>query len=259
MRWKIAVLVPENDFVGEAKQSMIIMLLISTVMLALAVFLAFLVSRSITSPVRLISEATAKMKGFNLDEKSSSPLESKKSDRKSDAVHRCRRDCMPSGICAIRTGASTYKHWRRGPIGRAKNRTDRTVFRYTGFTSIAELMAPEQLMLHLSEYFDELTKILTITEERWISISETALWLSGERRSMTTTMRLHACEAGLACQEKISELNRKWIKEGKSALVTRIGISTGQTVVGNVGSPEQDELYGDGRQCQHGQPPGRGE
>jgi adenylate cyclase len=69
VRWTIAVLVPENDFVGAARQSMIIMLLISSVMLVLSVFLAFLLSRSITSPFRLIAEATAKIKSFNLDEK----------------------------------------------------------------------------------------------------------------------------------------------------------------------------------------------
>ena len=50
---------------------------------------------------------------------------------------------------------------------------------------------------------------------------------------------VHACEAGLACQEKVAELNRKWVEEGKSALVTRIGISSGETVVGNVGSTER--------------------
>ena len=50
---------------------------------------------------------------------------------------------------------------------------------------------------------------------------------------------VHACEAALAAQEKIAELNRKWTMEGKSALVTRIGISTGETVVGNVGSTER--------------------
>ncbi|MGA2402670.1 MAG: adenylate/guanylate cyclase domain-containing protein, partial [Syntrophobacteraceae bacterium] len=50
---------------------------------------------------------------------------------------------------------------------------------------------------------------------------------------------VHACDAALACQEKIAQLNRKWIMEDKSALVTRIGISTGETVVGNVGSTER--------------------
>ena len=50
---------------------------------------------------------------------------------------------------------------------------------------------------------------------------------------------VHACEAGLACQEKVAELNRKWADEGKCAFVTRIGISSGETLVGNVGSTER--------------------
>jgi adenylate cyclase len=109
----------------------------------------------------------------------------------------------------------------------------------TGFTSIAELMTPEELMLHLSEYFDELTKIVSRyngTVDKYIGDAVMAFWGApvhdGEHA-------VHACEAALAAQEKIGELNRKWIMEGKSAFVTRIGISTGETVVGNVGSAER--------------------
>ena len=109
----------------------------------------------------------------------------------------------------------------------------------TGFTSIAELMTPEELMLHLSEYFDELTKILTRhrgTVDKYIGDAIMAFWGAPVHDD---DHAVHACEAAVACQEKIAELNRKWIKEGKSALVTRIGISTGPTVVGNVGSHER--------------------
>ena len=91
-------------------------------------------------------------------------------------------------------------------------------------------------MLHLSEYFDEITKVLTkhgATVDKYIGDAVMAFWgapVSDEDHA------LRACEAALACQEKISELNRKWLAEGKSAFFTRIGISTGDTVVGNVGS-----------------------
>ncbi len=240
MRWKIAVLVPENDFVGEAKQSMIIMLLISTVMLALAVFLAFLVSRSITSPVRLISEATAKIKGFNLDEKILIPSRIKEIQLMRDAVSSMQKGLhafskyVPSEL--VRQLISTGEGAQLG--GRKRELT--VLFSdITGFTSIAELMPPEQLMLHLSEYFDELTKILTIyrgTVDKYIGDGIMAFWGAPVHDADHAA---HACEAGLVCQEKISELNQKWIMEGKSALATRIGISTGPTVVGNVGSLER--------------------
>jgi adenylate cyclase len=49
----------------------------------------------------------------------------------------------------------------------------------------------------------------------------------------------HACNAALNCQERLKDLNRKWISAGKAPLDTRFGISTGETVVGNVGSSER--------------------
>jgi adenylate cyclase len=100
-------------------------------------------------------------------------------------------------------------------------------------------MPPEKLMLHLSEYFDELTSILSYhgaTVDKYIGDAIMAFWgapLHDDNHAV------HACEACLACQEKIAELNRKWEDEGKYALTTRIGISSGETLVGNVGSAER--------------------
>jgi adenylate cyclase len=109
----------------------------------------------------------------------------------------------------------------------------------SGFTSIAELMSPENLMLHLSEYFDELTRILShhgATVDKYIGDAIMAFWGAPVHDDAHA---IRACEASLACQEKLCELNRKWIEQGKSAFFTRIGISTGDTVVGNVGSTER--------------------
>ena len=240
VRWEIAVLVPENDFVGGARQSMIVMLLISTLMLSVAVFLAFLVSRSITSPIRRIAEETAKIKSFILDEKIVIPTRMKEIQLMRDAVSSMQRGLhafrkyVPSEL--VRQLISTGEGARLG--GRKIELT--VLFSdITGFTSIAELMTPEELMLHLSEYFDELTKILTRhrgTVDKYIGDAIMAFWGAPVHDD---DHAVHACEAAVACQEKIAELNRKWIKEGKSALVTRIGISTGPTVVGNVGSHER--------------------
>jgi adenylate cyclase len=240
MRWKVGVLVPENDFLGGAKQTMITMLLISSVMLVLAVIPALFVSRSISSPVRLIAEATAKIKNFNLDGKIDIPSSMKEIQLMRDAVssmqkglHAFRR-YVPSEL--VRQLISTGEGAQLG--GRKKEMT--VMFSdITGFTSIAELMSPEELMLHLSEYFDELTRIVTHhkgTVDKYIGDAVMAFWgapINDDDHAV------HACEAGLACQEKIAELNRKWAEEGKSVFITRIGISTGPTLVGNVGSTER--------------------
>jgi adenylate cyclase len=239
-RWKIAVLVPEDDFTGGAKRSMIIMALISGFTLAIAVFLAFIVTRGFTNSVRLLAEATRKIKGFNLEEKIHIPSRMKEIQ------------LMRDSVCSMQKGLNAFRKYVPAELVRqlistgegahlGGHRRELTVLftDITGFTSIAELMTPEELMLHLSEYFDELTRIVgrySGTVDKYIGDAVMAFWGApvhdGEHA-------VHACEAALAAQEKIAELNRKWTKEGKSAFVTRIGISTGETVVGNVGSTER--------------------
>ncbi len=239
-RWTIALVVPEDDFMVGAKHEVIIMLLISGVMLVPAILLAFAISRGITSPVRLIAEATVKIKSFNLEEKIHIPSRVKEIQLTRDAI-----SSMQKGLHAFRKYVPAelvrqlISTGEGAQLGGQKKQL--TVF-FTdifGFTSIADLMPPEKLMLHLSEYFDELTRILSFhgaTVDKYIGDAIMAFWGAPLQDHDHV---VHACEAGLACQEKIAELNRKWEDEGKYALTTRIGISSGETLVGNVGSAER--------------------
>ncbi len=50
---------------------------------------------------------------------------------------------------------------------------------------------------------------------------------------------LRACTAALRCHEAHTDMNRELVKEGYSELFTRIGLSTGDMVVGNMGSSKR--------------------
>ena len=160
-RWEIAMVVPEEDFMGGAKQEMIIALLISAVMLGLAVLLAFAISGGITRPVRLIAEATVKIRSFNLEEKIHIPSRMKEIQLMRDAI-----SSMQKGLHAFRkyVPAELVRQLIRTGEGAqlGGQKKELTVFfsDISSFTSIAELMPPENLMLHLSEYFDDLLLLL---------------------------------------------------------------------------------------------------
>ncbi|MHC1730215.1 MAG: adenylate/guanylate cyclase domain-containing protein [Syntrophobacteraceae bacterium] len=238
--WKMGILVPEDDFIMGARALMIQALVISSFILAGAILAAFFIARSITRPIQLLAEETKKIKNFHLEERIAISSYIKEIQMMSNAI-----SAMKSGLKAfrryvpaelVRQLIHTGKEARLG--GQKK---ELTVFfsDVSGFTTIAESMSPEELMVNLSEYFDELTKILSRrhgTVDKYIGDAILAFWgapLHDEEHVF------NACSAGLDCQEKIAELNQRWESEGRHPFITRIGISTGETVVGNVGSSER--------------------
>ena len=48
-----------------------------------------------------------------------------------------------------------------------------------------------------------------------------------------------ACTAAVRCMARLEELNRAWEAAGKSAFRVRIGLHVGDTLVGNIGTPER--------------------
>lgn len=48
-----------------------------------------------------------------------------------------------------------------------------------------------------------------------------------------------ACKTALEQQERLVELNKIWSSEGIPLIMTRIGIDTGEAMVGNIGSKDR--------------------
>ncbi|MHB8069487.1 MAG: adenylate/guanylate cyclase domain-containing protein [Desulfobaccales bacterium] len=239
-RWRVSLIIPEDDFIGDAKQLMLKSLLICLVILALAIILAVLLARGISRPIKLLAEETKKIKDFHLDDKVEIRSHIKEIQFMSDAIA-----TMKSGLQAFRryVPAELVRQLihtgEEARLGGQKR--ELTVFfsDIAGFTSIAEGLAPEELMLRLSAYFDDLTRILSsqqATVDKYIGDGIMAFWGAP---LLDPEHAVHACAAALLCQERLRELNQEWRRDGKTAFTTRIGISTGETVVGNVGSSER--------------------
>ena len=238
--WILGVVVPEDDFIGGAKLIIQETLFICLAILLMAILLAILIGRSISQPIKLLAKETRKIKDFHLEGK----LEIRS--------HIKEIQSMTNAISAMKTGLKAFRKYVPAELVRqlidtgeetclGGHKRQLTVFfsDIAGFTTLAEQVGAEELMVHLSEYFDELTRILNQrkgTVDKYIGDGIMAFWgapVPDEEHAR------HACLAALECQERLEELNRKWQGEGKNRLTTRIGISTGETVVGNVGSSDR--------------------
>ena len=107
------------------------------------------------------------------------------------------------------------------------------------FTTISESIPAQEIAFHLSEYFEEMSNILHLnhaTIDKFIGDAIMAFWGAPD---FDDNKNVHACRAALMCQQKLLKLNKYWKLQGKPEFKTRIGIHSGTTMVGNVGSSER--------------------
>ncbi|MFO8183006.1 MAG: adenylate/guanylate cyclase domain-containing protein [Candidatus Aegiribacteria sp.] len=105
-----------------------------------------------------------------------------------------------------------------------------------GFTGISEKLSPEDLVSILNMYLTAMTDIILDTGgtvDKFEGDAIVAFW------GAPIHMEDHAfkgCSAALRCQEAHTSMNDRLAREGYPELVTRIGLATGDMVVGNMGS-----------------------
>lgn len=107
------------------------------------------------------------------------------------------------------------------------------------FTPLSENLKPEELMLQVSEYFDNQAAAIKFhsgTIDKYIGDSIMAFWNAPVTDDNHIT---NACIAALHCITLSNELNEKWKVDGRDIMRTRIGLHTGDSIVGNVGSSDR--------------------
>ncbi|MDD5229186.1 MAG: adenylate/guanylate cyclase domain-containing protein [Methylococcales bacterium] len=107
----------------------------------------------------------------------------------------------------------------------------------TNFTAISERLEPEKLVGFLGEYLTVMNASLLknkATVDKYIGDSVMAFW--GAPRNVENPA-IKSCHAALECQRQIRLLSQKWKSEHLNFdFHTRIGIHTGEVIVGNIGS-----------------------
>jgi len=105
-----------------------------------------------------------------------------------------------------------------------------------GFSSISESLSPEDLVGLLNDYLTRMCDIITKYEgtiDKFEGDAIIAFW--GAPLDQPDHAYL-ACKAAIEMQEVMETLRQEYSKVGKPQLHMRIGINTGDIVVGNMGS-----------------------
>lgn len=211
-------------------------LITSLVVTFVAVFLSLILAREISNPISAVTTDMGEIKKFNLDT----------AFAPTSIIHEIRE--MSDALESMKKGLRSFKKYvptelvsdliklKKEASLEVENRQITILFTdIEGFTSIAERISPEALADSIGIYFGQMTQVIMETGgivDKYIGDAIMALW--GTPHDLPDHP-LAACRAALACRAKEVEINKLLIEKGLPTFFTRMGINTGEALVGNVG------------------------
>lgn len=105
-----------------------------------------------------------------------------------------------------------------------------------GFSSISERLDPQALTSLLNDYLSDMTEIILDeggTLDKYEGDAIIAFWNAPVAQS---DHAVRACRAAIRCQRKLRERRDEFLRRTGALMHARIGINTGEVVVGNMGS-----------------------
>ena len=232
----LGLAVPESEFVGEIKQTTIRVLQISGLILLISIGFTVLIARLLSFSLRQVAEEARRISNFQLTD--DLPLGSKIKE-----VFE-----LESAISSMKTGLASFGAYvpqdlvrsivskgEMAGVGGISREVTLLFSDLQDFTSRTENLNPEELMPALSHYFETMEIEIAATGgnvDKYIGDAIMAMWNAPVKDTKHTE---NACRAALACLQAEDNINNN----GSSPLLplhTRIGLHTGQVIVGNVGS-----------------------
>ena len=239
-KWSIGLIVPIDTFIGGIKTTQRKILMISFLIFVVSVALIGFIARRIARPIVQLSEEATRIKNFELSNNREVETDIYELQLLNNSISSMRLSMRAfSKFIPKVLVAKLLKTNQSVKIGGKLKQVTLLFTDVVNFTSVSENYPPEKLVIHLSEYFEEVTQIIMNangTIDKYIGDAVMAFWGAP---IADKDQALNACRAALSLQYRLGNLNRQWANEGKPILETRIGIHTGDVIVGNMGSSDR--------------------
>nr|HEX4312417.1 adenylate/guanylate cyclase domain-containing protein [Kofleriaceae bacterium] len=233
--WRVGALAPASDFDGPLRESTRTAIAISAIAVLIAMALGVYFARVIARPLARIAVEMEKAGGFDI-----TPHAVQTSlFREITAMDRALGQ-MKSGLGSFAAYVprdlvrAVLASGTRAELG-GRIKTLSVFFSdLAGFTTLSEKLAPDALARLLGTYFDAMTEVIAArggTIDKFIGDAIMAFWNAPGDEARHAAL---AVEAALACQARLDELRRT--EPGLAHVHARIGVATGDVLVGNIGS-----------------------
>ena len=238
--WFLGAYAPESDFLGVLTQNRRAAFAVAVVALCIGLLFTMILARRISVPLTRLASEMQEVGDFQLTVRP--PM---KTIFKEVAT-------MDESLLNMKGSLRSFSYYVPRDLVRAMLESgqeatlqgqsrEMTVYfsDIAGMTSIAETMPPDQLVQLLSRYFDEMTQVVAAqggTVDKFIGDAIMAFWGAPVP---TADHAARACETALRSQRKLAELRALPDGSGLANIRARIGIATGDVLVGNVGSHDR--------------------
>ena len=238
--WITCMVMPESDVLGSVQRNNLVNLIIGLTAFVITSLMCVLLSTRISSPLRTVAVENERIGTFDLTTKTVGRSRITEVDQLLVATEAMKKSLrsfakyVPTEL--VRELVSSQNEAQLGG-----QRATLTVYfsDIQDFTSISEKLTAEDLVDHLEDYLTAMSEQISRdhgTIDKYIGDAVMAFWGAPIPNK---NHAIDACRAALANQHNLQELCKKWQNQGKPELWTRIGISSGELVIGNMGSEER--------------------
>lgn len=238
--WQTGVIIPEDEFFFFVRRNTRLVMAASSVLILLAIVMGYIFSRRLAKPLSDLSREMDKIQQFDLQ--SEKTIVSSITDVQN----------MVLSFYKMRQGLRSFGKFvpadivrqliaQEGDAHLQGEKRELTVHfsDIEGFTTVSESLKPEELVELLAEYLGEMSRIIAEesgTVDKYIGDAVMAFWGAPQP---VDDHAVKAARAALKCQKRLVELEAKWQGEGRPVFRARIGLNTGEIIVGNMGSAER--------------------
>ena len=236
--WLIGIMMPEQDVMARVDQNNRMTYLVGLAIVVVATVAGWVVSAQVARPLERVVKQTARIGQFEVEARPVAHSIIAEVDHLACVVEETKTSLRSFGkyvpTALIR---EIFATGQEATLGGERRRMTISFCDLANFTGLAERLPPEDLVVQMGDYFGRFSADIALedgTVDKYIGDAIMAFWGAP---GPSDDHAVSACLAALRNQETLKALHHRWRLEGKPELVARIGIMTGEVVVGNVGSP----------------------
>jgi adenylate cyclase len=235
--WQVAIVVPENDFIGKVKDLTRRVFFICLFFLAISVLMAILIARRISKPILGLATETDHIRNFILDK----PFELKS--------HISEIEILSQAINRMKVSLRSFMRFapeqlvqevvlegKELMLGGDRREVTLLFSDLRNFTHFAEVTRPEDVVQILNVHFDAMVRIISDHGGYVVDFLGDSLFAVFGAPQNIPDHAFQAIKCALTLQLTRQKLNDELASPHLPRLEMGIGINTGSCVVGNMGS-----------------------